>query len=166
MRWPWFLGFAGAALVLGKVMSRPDLTYFSASEFGIWWPLMNRDLLLKLDRFRELWGAPVVISKAAGSIGRHGDGNSQHNVDRWGEVRAVDVFPMVPDGAGGFRYMSTSADRQRAYEVAIQAGFTGIGLYTDTQPGNLLHVDNRPGDRVAQWSRVDGRYLGIGEVLA
>jgi hypothetical protein len=148
-------------LVYGtKWMTKPKLRYFSAAEFGIWWPLMADDLLIKLDAFRELWGAPVRISPAAGGIGRHLGINdtSQHNVDRWGEVRAIDVFP---DG------MNNRASRERAYQLARQCGFTGIGLYTDTMPQNLLHVDVRKetGGRVATWARVAGQYVGIGEVI-
>ncbi len=145
-----------------------NLKHFTPDEFGPWWPQMNQELLKKLDAFRERWGAPVVISPAEGSLGRHGGefGTSQHNVDAWGEVRAVDVFPMVPAGRSGYRYMTNAEDRQRAMEVARAVGFTGIGLYTDTSPGNMLHVDVRPTADVATWSRVNGQYLGIGQVLA
>jgi hypothetical protein len=162
------LGVAALGLIGGKAVTRPSLTYFKASEFGIWWPLMNADLLLKLDAFRERWGAPVVISSAQGALGRHagGDNSSQHNVDKWGEVKAVDVFPMVSDGEGGYRYMSTASERQRAYDVALAVGFNGIGLYTDTKPGDMLHVDVRDAAQVALWSRVEGDYFGIQQVLS
>ncbi len=144
------------------------LKHFSPDEFGQWWPLMNQQLLQKLDAFRERWGAPVVVSPAEGGIGRHlGEfGTSQHNVDAWGEVRAVDVFPMIPLPGGGHRYMTSAEERQRAFEVARAVGFTGIGLYTDTQPGDMLHVDVRPTGDLATWSRINGDYLGIGRVLA
>ncbi|WP_428398401.1 hypothetical protein [Marinobacter salarius] len=163
---------AGAALlafsIKGRAMTNdstdtgPELRYFQPSEFGPWWPMMNRELLFKLDEFRHRWGAPVIISPANGSLGRHqgGGGESQHNVDAWGEVRAVDVFPKVNG-----RYMTRAADRRRAYEIAREVGFTGVGLYTDTQPGNMLHVDVRNGNRVATWSRVGGDYLDIGQVV-
>jgi len=145
-----------------------NLKHFTKDEFGQWWPLMNQELLQKLDAFREQWGAPVVVSPAEGGIGRHlGEfGTSQHNVDAWGEVRAVDVFPMVPAGRAGYRYINNADERQRAYDVARAVGFTGIGLYTDTSPGNMLHVDVRPTEDLATWSRVNGDYLGIGRVLA
>ena len=147
----------------------PKLKHFSPSEFGIWWPLMNEDLLLKLDQFREEWGAPVVISPAPGGIGRTGGAgdSSQHNIDVWIRVRAIDVFPQVisPEGRRG---IVTGAERQRAYEVAKKVGFTGIGLYTDTRPSNMVHLDvredRRPGDP-AKWSRVAGDYRAITEVL-
>lgn len=157
-----------AVFLIGRYMTRPKLSHFKASEFGLWWPLMNADQLRKLDAFRKAWGYPVEISTANGSLGRHGgeESNSQHNVDKWGEVHASDVFPKVPDGKGGFRYMQTVDERRRAYDIALSVGFSGIGLYTDTKPGNLLHVDNREAERVALWSRVNGDYLGINEVLS
>ena len=152
-----------------KTMSKPKLKYFSPMEFGIWYPLMSVDLLLKLDEFREQWGAPVMVSPVAGGIGREGAGDtSQHNVTAWGEVRAIDVFPKVIGENGETRFIETEAERNRAYEVAQAVGFTGIGLYTDTQPGDMLHIDVRPdrqAGRPATWARVDGEYLGIDTVL-
>ena len=125
-----------------------DLKYFSRSEFGVWWPLMSQDLLLKLDKFREKWGKPVRVSPHPDAIGREGEGsNSMHNVLKWGEVRAVDVFPEGLDTIG---------DRQRALEIARSVGLTGIGLYTDTSPSNMMHLDNR--DQFLYWTRVNGVY--------
>lgn len=149
-----------------KTVNKPALKYFKPTEFGLWYPLMSNELLQKLDAFRAAWGYPVVVSSAHGAIGREGDGDSsQHNVTRWGEVRAIDVFPKTASGG----YITGPADRARAYEIAKQVGFTGIGLYTDTSPGNMLHVDVRkdksPG-APATWSRVGGEYRSIGEVVA
>lgn len=136
---------AGAGLLyLGvRTVTRPTLTYFKPSEFGLWWPLMNSQLLVKLDLFRELWGAPVMISPAQGGIGRHDDSNSQHNVNKWGEVRAIDVMPQG---------MDTAQDRQRAVRLAEQVGFTGIGIYPHWQPRPGIHLDVREGDHVAKWA--------------
>lgn len=150
--------FGGFLVILyvGKGMVKPKLKYFTASEFGLWYPLMSSSLLEKLDEFRELWGAPVVISSHKDAIGRHANSaETQHNVDKWGEVRAIDVFPQG---------MNDVNSRRRAYSVAQKVGFTGIGLYTDTAPSNMLHVDVREGGHVATWSRVGGVYLGIGQV--
>jgi hypothetical protein len=157
-------------IIIGVVlMKKPTLKHFRASEFGIWWPLMDDDLLKKLDAFRERWGYPVEVSKADGSLGRHGgESHSQHNVDRFGKVKAVDFFPKVPDGRGGYRYMQTVAERDRAYRIARQVGFTGIGVYTDTQPGDMMHGDVREpkaSGYVATWSRIGGEYFGVDEVL-
>lgn len=143
------------------------MIYFRPSEFGEWWALMDQDLLSKLDDFRQAWGYPVLISPVAGALGRHNgpDGNSMHNVDKWEKVRAVDVFPQVPDGKGKFRAMRRDDDRMRAYDIAKAVGFTGIGIYADTMPGNMVHLDNRDGTHVATWSRVAGQYKAISEVL-
>ena len=142
-----------------------ELQYFKPSEFREWWPLMSPKLLNVLDNFREEWGAPCVVSPAEGALGRKLDQGvmSQHNVNQWGEVRAADIFP-----AG----MNTPEDCARAFECAKSAGATGIGIYTDTKPGNMLHLDvreDRTADNPATWSRVmkDGQrqYLGLFAVM-
>lgn len=136
------------------------LAHFTANEFGSWWPRMDEELLLKLDAFRAMWGDIVRISPVPGAIGREDDSNSYHNVRKHGRVKAVDVFPMRKG-----RYLHRETDRFRMLTVAKQAGFTGIGIYTDTAPGNMLHLDVRPGV-VATWSRVAGEYKSIDEVLS
>jgi len=158
-------GLLAVAVFIGyRIMSRPKLDHFTASEFGVWYPLMNADLLTKLDLFRKLWGAPVVISSAEGGIGRHDgeDGTSQHNVDRLGEVRAIDVFPKVQT-ASGYRYIETGEELKRAYQIALEVGFEGIGVYTDTQPGHMLHVDTRidEDEKINKWSRINKTYLPV-----
>jgi hypothetical protein len=161
-----------AIILIGVYMlkraSKPELKHFSASEFGVWYPLMSNELLIKLDTLRDLLGSPVFISPVSGGIGRHGGGSSQHNVDKWGEVRAVDVFAKI-----GGEFVTTQSQRQRLYDAARQAGFTGIGIYTDTiynsAPANLLHVDVRQDktpNAPALWSRVNGQYSGLTEVVA
>jgi len=157
----------GGLLMLAgyRTMTRPTLKYFTASEFGLWWPLMNSDQLLKLDAFREAWGAPVMLSPAQGGIGREDDSNSQHNVTLWGEVRATDI---MPEG------MNTAADRSRAVAIARAVGFTGIGIYPDWQPRAGLHLDVRepetPG-HIATWAGLKDHngqqyYAGIEQGLA
>lgn len=124
-----------------------DLDHFGRHEFGEWADQMSEAQLRCLDRFRALWGAKVKVSRADGAVGRHaGNSTSKHNVDRWGEVRATDVFP---EG------MRTRADAERAIRCAEQAGFTGIGVYPDWDPAPGLHLDTRDGDRVARWGFVD-----------
>lgn len=155
-----------AAVLLTKTARREmlGLRYFDASEFGAWYPLMSVELLNKLDEFRHRWGYPVIISPAEGGIGRRDDSHSQHNVNWLGEVRAVDVFPTVAGGG----YMTTVDQRDRALRLAREVGFTGIGLYTDTQPGDMLHVDVREdreeGDP-ALWARIGGEYTSIYQVV-
>jgi uncharacterized protein YcbK (DUF882 family) len=108
-----------------------ELRYFSPNEFGQWWPDMSTELLTKLDEFRHRLGVPVIISPAAGSLGRNdGLSTSQHNIDLWGEVRAVDV-------------MFTGVNLETAYQIAKDIGFTGIGAYPDWQPTQGMHLDVR-----------------------
>ena len=72
----------------------PVLEYFKPAEFGEWWPVMNKKLLLALDKTRGEWGQPFFISPVTGAIGRddHTSG-SFHNVQKHGEVKAIDFFP-------------------------------------------------------------------------
>jgi hypothetical protein len=110
------------------------LHYFKASEFGDWWGLMDYGLLVRLDVLRHQWGNPIRISQAEGAIGRHDDSESQHNVDRWGTVRAVDIYP------GG---ILDGSDAERFVLAATDVGFTGIGLYPSWSGGVGFHVDVR-----------------------
>tara|TARA_R110000737_G_C14623309_1_gene493983 strand:- start:749 stop:1231 length:483 start_codon:yes stop_codon:yes gene_type:complete len=137
--------YGGARTVQNELL---DLKYFNRTEFGIWWPLMDSDVLVKLDAFRREWGMPVMVSPAEGGIGRESaTSGSMHNVLKWGKVRAVDVFPQG---------MNSYVDRRRAYQIAKKVGFTGIGVYTDTKPSNMLHLDNRP--QPLEWTRINGVY--------
>lgn len=127
-------------------MTRPDLTHFKPYEFRGWWDHMDPKLLTLLDEFRDRLGFPVVISPAKGAIGRQRGptATTQHNIDRWGVVRAVDVLPQL-----GRRY------RSMALDLAKEVGFTGIGVYPDWSPSWGMHLDVRrdrePGDP-ALWS--------------
>jgi hypothetical protein len=146
-----------AFLFLGaKRVSKPKLKYFTPAEFGPLYTFINNDLLVKLDQFRELWGRPVVVSPVDGGVGRHDDSKSQHNINLFGETRAIDVFPSGMNDIG---------ERQRALRLAKQVGFTGIGLYTDTRPSNMLHVDVRQSPTLATWARVGGNYVAIERVV-
>ncbi len=141
-----------------------ELQHFKPHEFRGWFDAMNPDLLERLDRFRRLLDAPVMVSPAAGALGRHlgPDSNSQHNVDVWDEVRAVDVMPHLP-----------IEEMSRAFDLAVEAGFTGIGLYPDWRPQWGMHLDVRADrciDDPALWSglRINGRqeYRSIDEAFA
>lgn len=158
------LAIVGGVGLLALTASRPALAHFKADEFGLWWPLMNADLLAKLDEFRARWGHPVRVSPADGSRGRVDTSESQHNIiHTLGSVRAVDVFPTV-NGRG-----MSAGDMQAAVALAAEVGFTGIGVYTDTEPYPMLHLDVRPGREPgspALWSRVNGEYGGLWEAFA
>lgn len=141
-----------------------QLDYFEDDEFQGWAPQMAAELKVKTDLFRHLWGAPVRVSPAAGAVGRHGGGASQHNIDRWGEVLAVDLLP------SGIR---TREDAHRAIETARQCGFRGIGFYPHWNPSPGLHVDTRRGRKMADpalWGGVatpEGqKYVSLSEAVA
>ena len=125
------------------------LRHFRAEEFGKWWELMSPHLLLGLDAFRDQWGAPVVVSPSREALGRHdGDGRSQHNVDRWGEVRAADVFA---------RGLTGPRAAAKARRIAERVGFTGVGVYPQALPHAMLHLDWREGrtpSEPAEWTAV------------
>lgn len=163
----------------GKQRDQLELRYFSREEFGAYWPMMSRNLLLALDDFRHRLGYPVAISPAPGAIGRPiigSDGQltesessaekSYHNYLLHGEVMAVDVMPKPPHGA-------TVDERRRWLQAAKAAGFTGMGLYPDWKPRAGLHLDVRP-DRTptnpATWAGVRNEqgkqvYVGIDKAL-
>jgi len=142
-----------------------DLDHFVESEFGIWFKKMNPKVLLAIDKFRDIRGKPVHISPHPHALGRHlGLKNtSQHNIDFWKKVNAIDFFPEGIESKG---------DRAQAFEDAKEAGFSGIGIYTDTTYKKncniMMHGDVRA-DRTTQdpakWSRVKGKYLSIERVF-
>lgn len=112
--------------------------HFQRFDFGAW-PMAPR-LVALLNEFAtriEAIGGRVFVSPAAGAVGRHDgvSGTSQHNVDRWGEVRAVDV-------------MLTGVALRTAADIAAAVGFHGIGAYPDWLPSPGLHLDVRA-DRTA-----------------
>jgi hypothetical protein len=106
-------------------------------EFGLWYWQLSPMLKDKLDELREECGVPIILSKDKGAIGRRlgKDDLSQHNVDKWGEVRAVDGY--VPE----------SMELLDFYNEAKGAGFTGIGFYTGWSKGRGFHLDVRE-DRI------------------
>ena len=145
------VGAAVAAVTSGVQQSAlPELRNFSPKEFGIWWALMNPDLLTRLDDFRDRLGFPVSISTAPGAIGRHtGNPSSQHHVTR-GKIAAVDVMPHWPLGG-------TKGELRQAYNLAVELGFTGVGLYPDWSPRPGLHLDvrdDRQAGNPATWSGI------------
>jgi hypothetical protein len=119
------------------------LHHFRPYEFGKtdfrmtdWWHLMCPRLLVLTDTFRFQWDRRVRISNNDFALGRFlgEDSDSQHNVDQWGEVRALDCFP---EG------MDTRKDAEYAVSLATELGFTGIGLYPHWNGGPGLHLDTR-----------------------
>lgn len=157
--------------------NRLQLRYFSAAEFGPYWPLMSVELLQKLDQFRHELGYPVQISPAFGAIGRpvigepdaaaeSGADKSYHNYLIHGEVMAVDVMPVPKHGA------ATRAERERWLEVAQRVGFRGFGVYPGWKPRAGIHLDVRPvsalkpGQSMATWSGIRNPETGKQEYLS
>src|SRR5690554_5791004 len=92
---------------------------------------LDASIICKLDAFREVLKCAVNPSPvASGFIREGGSETSRHYaVNRLSD--AVDVFP--------------SCDVFYAFVVAVQFGFTGIGIYFDTyykgNPRPMLHLD-------------------------
>lgn len=140
-------------------MSRPHLYHFKPWEFvradkygnpAQWWDQMSPRLLVCLDLLRYRHGGPIQISGHDSALGRQlgPDDRSQHNIDKWGEVRAVDaMFPRV----------KTQADAERVIRQAKECGFTGIGFGPFWLPYVGMHLDVRddrfPGEP-ATWGYV------------
>lgn len=111
------------------------LNHFDADEFREWYGMMAPELLVRLDALRGVLGYPVFISTNPDAIGRtlgKGGSTSQHNVDRWGEVRAVDIFP-------------SKIEPRRWVKAAKLVGFRGVGCYPATtyrgRAWAMMHVD-------------------------
>lgn len=113
----------------------PHLYHFIPAEFREWYPVISTRLLVLLDVLRYRWGHAITISANPRALGRHdGPSLSQHNIDRWGEVRAADVFP---------KSLFKRDDAQRIILLAKEVGFTGIGLYPHWDQGVGMHLDVR-----------------------
>ena len=123
---------------------------------------MSPRLVTMLDVLRFRLGRPIAISASEYALGRNlGVGKmSEHNIDEWGEVLAVDCF------------ISGVYNRIQAEAVAHEAeaiGFTGIGVYSDThnnqgQEQVMFHLGVRPNEDMgspATWGRVDHDYTSL-----
>ena len=116
------------------------MKHFTKAEFQGWFDVMDKELLEKLDELREKLGSPISISPAEGAVGRRlgPDRRSYHNLDYHGVVKAVDVMPATDN-------------IQRAFRLAKAVGFCGIGIYVDTKPRKMLHLDVRPKQFKRRW---------------
>ena len=136
--------------------------YFSQEEFREWAEDMSPRLVTMLDVLRFRLGSAIEISASEYALGRNlGRGKmSEHNIDEWGEVLAVDCF------IGGVY------NRAQAEAVVYEAegiGFTGIGVYSDTHNNQgddqvMFHLGVRPNEDMgspATWGRVAGKYTSL-----
>ena len=136
--------------------------YFSQEEFREWSDDMSARLVTMLDVLRFRLGSAIAVSASEYALGRElGRGKmSEHNIDHWGEVLAVDCF------------VSGVYNRAQAEAVVYEAeqiGFTGIGVYSDTHNNQgddqvMFHLGVRPNEDMgapATWGRVAGKYTSL-----
>jgi hypothetical protein len=136
--------------------------HFSAEEFRDWADDMSPRLVTMLDILRFRLGSPIAVSASEYALGRNlGVGKmSEHNIDEWGEVLAVDCF------------VSGVYNRAQAEAVVYEAeeiGFTGIGVYSDTHNNQgddqvMFHLGVRPNELMgspATWGRISGKYTSL-----
>ena len=136
--------------------------HFNQEEFREWSDDMSARLITMLDVLRFRLGRPIAISASSYALGRNlGRGKmSEHNIDHWGEVLAVDCF------------ISGVCNRAQAEAVVYEAtsiGFTGIGVYSDTHNNRgeeqvMFHLGVRPTEMMgspATWGRVDHDYTSL-----
>lgn len=133
-----------------------ELDYFSESEFpaGVA-EYCDPAFMMKLNLFREALGCAVIPSPLPGGWFRHdGRKTSRHFVGPADQpVRLSDAGDVFVD-----------CSPFHALVTAVECGFTGIGLYYDTQLHGkqrwMMHLDTRPGDRVI-WERRSWAYKTI-----
>ena len=140
--------------------------HFTQEEFREWADDMSPRLVTMLDVLRFRLGSVIEISGSDYALGRNlGRGKmSEHNIDHWGEVLAVDCF------------VCGVYNRAQAEAVVCEAegiGFTGIGVYSDTHNNRgedqvMFHLGVRPTrmmGRPAKWGRVNGKYTSLLEAI-
>jgi len=142
------------------MVSSVNLQYFEPSEFREWWGDMSPRLLVMLDVLRHKIRAPIQISPNPKSLGRNLglESHSDHNVDFWGHVLAVDCF------VGGVYNRDSAANVIRQ---AHMIGLTSIGVYPDWinsqgQKQVGFHLGVRPTRKMglpAEWG-----FIGSGQV--
>ena len=136
--------------------------HFQSKEFREWADDMSARLVTMLDVLRFKLGSPIEISLSEYALGRNlGRGKmSEHNIDEWGEVLAVDCF------IGG---VYNRAQSEAVVYEATSIGFTGIGVYSDTTNNQgeeqvMFHLGVRPTEMMgspATWGRVDHDYTSL-----
>lgn len=143
------------------------LEHFDKTEFRGWYDHLSPRLLTLLDVLRHRLGSPVYLSIHPKAIGRKNgpDDESAHNIDYWGEVLAVDFF------VSGIYHRAQAED---VVNTMRELGFTGIGVYSDTNNNAgkkqvMFHGDVRPNEKMgspATWGRVKDKYTSLLTALA
>ena len=136
--------------------------HFSQEEFREWGEEMSPRLVTMLDVLRFRLGSAIEISASDAALGRNlgRDKLSEHNVDHWGEVLAVDCF------IGG---VYNRAQTEAVVYEAEGIGFTGIGVYSDTHNNQgddqvMFHLGVRSNELMgspATWGRISGKYTSL-----
>jgi len=136
--------------------------YFSQEEFREWAEDMSPRLVTMLDVLRFRLGSAIEISKSKYALGRELGRNklSEHNIDYWDEVLAVDCF---------IRGIYNQAQAETVVHEASAIGFTGIGVYSDTHNNQgekqvMFHFGVRPNELMgspATWGRIDYDYTSL-----
>ena len=119
-------------------------------------------MVTMLDVLRFRLGSAIAVSASEYALGREIGRNelSEHNIDHWGEVLAVDCF------------ISGVYNRAQVEAVVYEAegiGFTGIGVYSDTHNNQgddqvMFHLGVRPNELMgspATWGRISGKYTSL-----
>lgn len=141
--------------------------FFEPWEFNLrpyggadWWHLMCPEVLELLNKVRAKHGAPINISPHRGALGRHlGASFSDHNIDRWKQVRVADVFPVMDQ---------TPVAAQKFVDVCLEVGVTALGVYPHWKNKHGVqqvgfHLGYRPErtDNPATWGMIRYRPRGI-----
>lgn len=139
---------------------------FEEQEFGSWGPYMSPRLVTMLDVLRFRLDQPIHISPHPKALGRRlGKTNeSEHNIDFWGEVLAVDCF---------VKRVFTRSQASNVIHTARMIGFTGIGIYPEwTNSSGVqqvgFHLGVRPTARMgepAEWGFLNGRQTTLEQAL-
>jgi hypothetical protein len=142
------------------------LQYFTEKEFREWYDRMSPRLLTMLDILRYQLGLVIEISGSDMALGREQDPakESEHNINHWGEVLAVDCF---------VGKNTTQLDAIKIISTAKAIGFTGIGVYpfwTNNQGVKQcgFHFGVRPTRKMgdpATWGYFEGEFITMKNAL-
>lgn len=127
-----------------------------------WLPQIDVNLLIALNILRTEVGHPIMISPAAGSIGRpNGRKASDHycNSVEGIKVRALDVMPYTIA-----HHTKRPLNREQAFRFAMTAvasGINAIGIYPQWKPFAGFHLGVREQTNVSTWGRVSDRYTSF-----
>lgn len=149
----------------GKKASEVELLYFTQADFFPWFPAMSGELIIRVDAMALLltdYGYTFQINR----IGLESEGsNSQHNVTKWGEVRAIDIGVLLNGKRLTKPELKLFYDRVIALEL-----FSGVGVYPLwNTPGVHLDVrEDRTPQSPATWGDVGvgSKHVYVGALQA